>query len=186
MDESKNQNDAPKLPQPPLDPFFETYGIRILRALRRIIRAVDIHSRELNQNYQITAPQMLCLYSLVRRGPMMLSALAKHVHLSVSTINGIVDRLEAKGRVQRHRDDKDRRKVYIEVTATGRAVAQTAPSLLQERFSRALRALQELEQATIALSLERVVELMEAEHLDTSPNLLPNAEIQECNQENQT
>ena len=36
-------------------------GLRILRAMRRIIRSVDLHSRELYQRFQITTPQMVCL-----------------------------------------------------------------------------------------------------------------------------
>lgn len=161
------------------DKFFETYGLRVLKALRRIIRAVDIHSRKLNNDFQITAPQMICLYSLVNDGEMTQSKLSKQVSMGISTINGVIDRLEKKGLVIRQRDTQDRRKVFITVTESGKEVTKSAPSLLQERFSDALRNLPELEQAAIALSLERVVELMEAEHLETSPNLVPNSQINE-------
>ena len=65
------------------------------------------------------------------------------------------------------------------MTDAGEKITQSAPSLLQERFSDALRSLPELEQAAIALSLERVVKLMEAEHLEASPNLVPNSQINE-------
>lgn len=153
------------------DIFFETCGLRILRALRRIIRAVDIHSRKLNHDYKITTPQMMCLYSLAKGGAMTQTALARQVNMGVSTLNGVIDRLEAKGLVVRRRDVQDRRKVFVEVTEAGRSVTGSAPHLLQDRFSEALRGLPELEQAAIALSLERVVELMEAEHLDDSPHL---------------
>lgn len=68
---------------------------------------------------------------------------------------------------------------FITVTESGKEVTKSAPSLLQERFSEALRNLPELEQAAIALSLERVVELMEAGHLEASPNLVPNSQINE-------
>ena len=48
-----------------------------------------------------------------------------------------------------------------------------APPLLQETVEKQLRKLPELEQAAIALSMERMVLLMEAEDIDASPNLLP-------------
>lgn len=156
------------------DAFFETYGLRILRALRCIIRAVDVHSRHLNNHYKITTPQMICLYTLVQEGAMMLSDLAKQVNLGDSTVNGIVDRLEAKEWVRRHRSRMDRRKVYVEVTDSGREFAQNAPSLLQEHFFKALRELPELEQATIALSLERVVGLMDTGRVNESTEALEN------------
>ena len=157
------------------DTFFETCGLRVLMALRRIIRAVDIYSRKLNEEFKITAPQLICLYTIGKSQGITLSALAQEVSLGISTVNGIVDRLEEKGLVTRSRSCRDRRKVIIGVTEHGREVSKAAPALLQDRLSSALRELPELEQATIALSLERIVELMEARHLDTSPNLMPGA-----------
>ncbi len=159
------------------DEFFETYGIRVLRALRRIIRAVDIHSRKLNNEFHITAPQLICLYSLAQHQNMTLSDLAKEVSLGTSTVNGIVDRLEEKQYLSRTRSSEDRRKVALVITEVGREITRQAPMLLQDRLSASLRSLPELELATITLSLERVVELMEAEHLDASPNLLLDSKI---------
>lgn len=170
--QTDNQNKTP-------DNFFDTCGMRVLKALRRIIRAVDIHSRKLNNEFSITAPQMICLYSLVRGEEMTQSELSKEVSMGISTVNGVIDRLEKKGLVARERDAKDRRKVFVRVTDSGRELTKAAPSLLQERLSDSLRVLPELEQAAIALSLERVVELMEAGHLDASPNLVPNSQINE-------
>ncbi len=161
------------------DFFFETYGIRVLRTLRQIIRAVDIHSRKLNQAFRITAPQLICLYCLEREGAMTLSQLAEKVSLATSTTNGIVDRLEAKGLLTRTRSRQDRRKVDLVLTDAGRKLTHAAPALLQDSFSKALRQLPELEQAAIALSLERVVELMGVADLDTSPNLVPSSHLPE-------
>ena len=173
IEESKTVNIPPDVS----DEFFETCGLRVLKALRRIIRAVDIHSRKLNNDFKITAPQMICLYSLVKGGEMTQSELSKQVSMGISTINGVIDRLEKKGLITRQRDVEDRRKVFISVTESGKKITISAPSLLQDRLSDSLRGLPELEQAAIVLSLERVVELMEAEHLEASPNLVPNSQI---------
>jgi DNA-binding MarR family transcriptional regulator len=158
--------------------FFDTCGFRILSAIRRIIRAVDIHSRKLHSEFAITTPQMICIYELMRNDGITLSQLSKAVNIGNSTVNGIVDRLELKGLLTRQRSLKDRRKVLLHLTEAGRDITRQAPSLLQDKLSDALQNLPELEQVTIAMSLERVVALMEAEHLDTSPNLVPNGEIQ--------
>jgi len=149
-------------------------------ALRRIIRSVDIYSSKLNSEFKITAPQLICLYSIGQREGMILSELAKKVNLGISTVNGIVDRLEEKGHLTRTRSVKDRRRVVLIITSQGMDVAKSAPVLLQDRLSSSLRQLTDLEQAAIALSLERVVELMEAEHLDTSPNLVSGKNIVEA------
>ncbi|MBN1868417.1 MarR family transcriptional regulator [Candidatus Sumerlaeota bacterium] len=148
-------------------------------ALRRIIRAVDIYSRKLNTDFKITAPQLICLCSLVKVGRATLSELADEVSLGISTVNGIVDRLEEKGLLTRTRSSSDRRKLVLAVTQRGREVAESAPVLLQDRLSDSLRRLSELEQVTLALSLERVVELMKVGHLDASPNLAPGSSLNE-------
>ena len=145
--------------------------LRVLTALRRIIRAVDIHSRKLSTRHRITAPQLVCLLEVVAHGPVTASALSKLVHLSPSTLVGIVDRLVAKDLVTRRRDDLDRRRVLISPTETGTELARNAPSPLQDTLSVALSELPEHERDELALSLERIVDLMEARHLDAAPML---------------
>ena len=136
-------------------------SFRILRALRRIMHFVDTYSKKLAVDYHITGPQLICLYSIVREGPLTLSDLGRRVSLSMSTVNGIVDRLEYKGLVVRERKDRDRRKVLITATDTGRKLTAEAPLPLQDRLAQAITRLPEKEQISIVRSFERVVEMME-------------------------
>jgi DNA-binding MarR family transcriptional regulator len=151
------------------DEFFENIGLRVLLALRRINRAVDVHSRKLYQQLRITAPQMMCLYAIERSGALTLTALARSVALGPSTINGIIDRLEARGLVARRRSREDRRKVFVELSPSGHDLTHEAPSLIQDRFNAALRGLPAREQAAIARSLERIVDLMGAAEFTETP-----------------
>ncbi len=151
--------------------FTDKYGQRMLLALRRIIRAVDSYSRKLYSEHDITGPQLICLLAIVNDGPITLSSLGKLYHLSPSTVNGIIDRLEVKGLVVRTRDITDRRKWYISPTKAGIKLIKTAPSPMQDKFTEAVSRLPELEQAAIALSLERIVELMEVGRIDAAPIL---------------
>jgi len=143
------------------DIFLETCSFRLLIALRRIMHFVDAYSKKLAVEHHITGPQLICLYSIVREGPLTLSDLGRRVSLSMSTVNGIVDRLDYKSLVVRERKDRDRRKVLITATDTGRKLTAQAPLPLQDRFAQAIAGLPELEQVSIALSFERVVEMME-------------------------
>lgn len=145
--------------------------LRILRALRRIMQAVDIHSRKLAGQHKITTPQLVALLAIVERGPLTPTDIAGEVHLSNSTVVGILDRLESKGLISRERSTVDRRLVYISATDEGRALVASAPSPLQDVFANALRELPEMEQMAIALTLERIVDLMAAKHLDATPVL---------------
>lgn len=164
-----------KRPSPAAPDTGRELDLRIIRSLRRIIQAVDIHSRKLAAQYQITTPQLVALLCVAEAGPLISSDLARRVHLSDSTVVGILDRLESKGLILRERGTTDRRRVYVSITERGRTLAQSAPSPLQDGFSAGLRALPELEQTAIALSLERIVELMEAKDIDAAPMLTPGA-----------
>ncbi|MCD6249239.1 MAG: MarR family transcriptional regulator [candidate division Zixibacteria bacterium] len=147
------------------------YDLQVLRSLRRIIRAVDIYSRKLKTTHQLTAPQLICLLCVVEEGPLNSAAISKSIFLSPSTIVGILDRLESRDLVSRERDSNDRRIVNVTASDQGIKLAKLAPSPLQDNLANALLQLPMLEQATIALSLQRVVDLMEAEQLDAAPIL---------------
>ncbi len=153
---------------------MEPYELTILRSLRKIIRVVDIHSRKINTQFQITVPQLLCLYSVARNPEHTMSELAHDINLGTSTVNGIVDRLEAKELICRRRSDKDRRKVFLDLTKKGKRLIHHAPPLLQETLSKKMAKLPELEQATISLALKTIVQLLDAEDIDASANLIPN------------
>ena len=160
----RNIDNAPEVPK-------GSYDLRVLQALRRIIRAVDIHSHKLATQHKITGPQLACLLTIKEEGPLTNANLAKKVYLSPSTVVGIIDRLEEKKWVGRNRDSKDRRQVYISITADGQQLIEAAPSLLQDTLSSALMELPEIEQVSIVLSLEKLVDLMEARHIGAAPLL---------------
>jgi len=131
------------------------YDLSVMQSLRRIIRAVSLYSHQLAATYKITAPQLVCLLTIVNEGPLNLSRLSKQVFLSASTVVGILDRLEEKDLITRQRDHKDRRLIKVQATPKGEDLAAQTPSPLPTALANALKQLPELEQATIALSLER-------------------------------
>jgi DNA-binding MarR family transcriptional regulator len=143
----------------------------ILRSLRRIMRATDVQSRRLSAEYSITGPQVICLRTVHEDGPMTATALAKLVHLSSSTVVGIIDRLEQRAWVVRERSTKDRRQILIHVTDEGRDLLMRVPSPLQERLASGLSRLPEKEQVQLATSIERIVELLEVPDFGAAPLL---------------
>ncbi len=151
----------------------DRYDLRVMQALRRIMRATDLYSRRLATDYQLTVPQLICLHALLQEQPLNATSIAKRIHLSASTVVGILDRLEMKGLVKRERDSEDRRVVNVTVSEKGREVALKAPSPLEDRFSSVFERLPETEQEGIARSLQRIVDLIEAQDLDAAPMLVP-------------
>lgn len=148
------------------------FDVEILQSLRRIIRSVEMYSKKLSSHHKVTGPQLICLLTIGQHQPVIASRIAKHVHLSPSTVVGVLDRLEEKGLVTRERDLKDRRKVYVNLTEKGQELTSQAPSPLQDRLAQALHGLSPLEQSTIALALEKIASLMDRNPESSHPPLV--------------
>jgi DNA-binding MarR family transcriptional regulator len=144
----------------------------IVAALRRIIRAVDLHSRHLVHDVGLTWPQLAALRAAERLEECSIGALARAVHLGQPTLTGIVQRLERAGYVKRSRHEQDGRSVNITITPTGRNLLKNAPSLLQDRFRAELAKLKDWERLQTLASLHRIAEMMDVQALDASPLLV--------------
>jgi len=143
----------------------------VLVALRRVIRATDLHSRQLIKTANVTAPQLLLMQAIARQGGAIISKLAQEVSLSQATVTTILDRLEKRELVYRQRSEQDKRKVHVHLTDTGKTVLSTAPAVLQQQFSDRFDALQDWEQSMILASLQRIAHMMDAQDIDASPFL---------------
>lgn len=143
----------------------------VMSALRRIIRAIDIHSRALMQRCGLTGPQLIVLSRLAGGPPRTVGDLARAISLSQATLTGILDRLEARGLVVRIRDTVDKRRVSVSLTESGQALLAEAPPLLQDAFTSGFEGLTDWEQHQILSSLQRIVALMEARDVEALPIL---------------
>lgn len=143
----------------------------VLITLRRLIRATDLHSKQLVKTAGLTAPQLLLLQAIRGKGQVTIGALAKEISLSQATVTTILDRLEKRGLVYRERSSEDKRKVHAYLTDKGADIIRDAPTPLQEHFVRQFRDLRDWEQSMIISSLQRVALMMDAEHIDASPVL---------------
>jgi len=146
---------------------------QVIAALRRITRAIDLHSRLLLQQNGLTIPQLAVLQAIRRLQPITVGALARDIHLGAATVTGILGRLEKRSLVSRTRGDLDRRSVVLQLTDDGVKLVREAPSLLQDRFRRELAKLQEWEQTMILATLQRIASMMDAEEIEAAPVLVP-------------
>ena len=139
------------------------HDLEVLGSIRKIIHGFDVYSRRLSRQYGITAPQLVCLSAVIEQDDITAREIAWRIHLGPSTLVGVLDRLEAKGLIERRRDPCDRRKVLISATDQGRQFATSLPSPLEEHLDAALSRLSEREQAKIAAALAKVGEMIETE-----------------------
>lgn len=142
----------------------------VVIALRRIVRAIELHSQSLVHNVGLTGPQLLVLQALADfDGVASAGTLARAVHLSQATVTGILDRLERHGHVTRLRSTTDKRRVLVSLTPRAEELLAGAPQPLQQSFTRRFGELQEWEQTQLLSVLQRVVAMLEARDLAAPP-----------------
>jgi len=135
----------------------------IFMDLRRIMRAMDVYSRQLSSSHGLTGPQMLCLREVSEHGSLTTGDLARAIALSPATLTGILDRLEMRGLVSRERRPEDKRRVLVSLTPMGKEMSQELPSPMQERFGSRLAALPAEEQGVIRRALDKMADMMETD-----------------------
>ncbi len=143
--------------------------VRLTKRLRRIAREMDKYSRYIQDHYDITVPQLVCLQEIYQHGPLPLGVLTRIMSLNNSTVTGIVDRLEKRQLVRRLRMSKDRRRIHVEITSSGVQFIDQAPAPLQRRFVDRLQALSEDEIEDILAAVERLILLFESDDEPAEP-----------------
>jgi DNA-binding MarR family transcriptional regulator len=144
---------------------------QVLISLRRVIRATDLHSKQLVKTTSLTAPQLLLLQAIRDNGDVTIGEVAKKISLSQATVTTILDRLEKRELVKRVRSTKDKRRVHVYLTDKASEILKDAPVPLQEQFSAQFNDLELWEQTMIISSLQRIAQMMDAEDIDASPVL---------------
>jgi ribosomal-protein-alanine N-acetyltransferase len=91
----------------------------ILGSIRKINHAIAKRSKLAVSKSGVTLPQLSVMQELLRKGPMTASELSNSVSISISTLTGVVSRLEAKKMVKKNQSKRDRRSVVISITKKG-------------------------------------------------------------------
>jgi DNA-binding MarR family transcriptional regulator len=134
----------------------------VVQALRRIVRAIDVHSRALSREYELTWPQLAALCELERMGKCPVGQLAAEMHVGAPTVTGIVDRLERDGLVERFRGTEDRRQVLVGLTPQAESLLARGPSMLNSHLRKGLSRLSERQQTQVRNTLCRLADMMES------------------------
>ena len=149
------------------DPMVE----QVLMAMRRIVRAIDLHSHRLVRACGLTGPQLLLLQEIGRRVTPSSTELARAVNLSNPTVTGILNRLSQRGLIARERCESDRRRLQISLTPLGVEALDAAPTLLEDTLASSFADLQDWERSLILASLQRLAGIFHVEDLDAAPIL---------------
>jgi len=114
---------------------------------------------------EVTGPQRIVMQALVQSDGLSLKQLSAEVSLAHSTVSGIIDRLQAKGMVDRRRDDVDGRATIITASAEVREfLTNRMPELAMSPLLAALRTATPAEHATVVRGLRKLRALIERGH----------------------
>ncbi|MEU9330907.1 MarR family transcriptional regulator [Streptomyces canus] len=101
-------------------------SVELLARISRMQRVFDQHYKKLYEEFDLTLGEIDMLFTLRRSGPpytLTPGAFVKAVMVTAGAITNRLDRMEAKGLVERVRESTDRRSVQIRLTEHGKALA---------------------------------------------------------------
>lgn len=97
--------------------FRETLGL--------VYQRVNALQRDEKRCFGVSLSRCVTLETLLREGPLPVRELASQLGLDASTVTRSIDGLVREGLVRRTRDERrDRRRVFVALTARGRGLAQ--------------------------------------------------------------
>ena len=79
----------------------------------------------------LTYPQYITLTALWQEDKITVGRLCDRLLLETNTLTPILKRLEVQGHIKRIRDKKDERRVFITLTASGKALKKKAPKITE-------------------------------------------------------
>ena len=150
----------------------QLFSKEVLISLRKIIQAIDLHSKNLSKKYGLTGPQLIILQEIAATSQISVTELGRAISLSQGTVTGIISRLEKKELVYKRKSEKDKRRTELYITEKSMRILDNAPPPLQETFLEQFAEINDWEQMMIMSSLGRIVDMMEAKKIDASPILV--------------
>lgn len=143
----------------------------ILVFIRKIVRSVNIESKRIQKEYDISIPQLLVLNFLAEQKSLQSTPahIAKFLNLNPSTATGILQRMEKKGWIARLPHANDKRAAIIAITVRGSELQRKTPALMHEQISSRLEDLSEDRVEELRKAFETIIEFLDIDELDASP-----------------
>ena len=143
----------------------------VLINLRKIVRSVNLESKRIEKEFGISIPQLLCMHFLLGQPNYQatITSIAHYLNLNLSTVMGIVGRLEKKNLVARIPKPGDRRTTLVSLTTAGLQLLERSPELMHQQLSARLDALPEKQLTNLKESLDLLVSCFELDNESASP-----------------
>jgi DNA-binding MarR family transcriptional regulator len=145
-----------------------SHVLDFMRALWRVNHALERMSSRMEESIGVTAQQRMVIRWVGKDRDITAGQLAARLHVDAGTVSAACKRLERKGLLRRRRDERDRRRVVLALTATGRALDRPTAGTVESAISRWLertpsRDVQATDRVLTALSESLEVEAARAD-----------------------
>jgi DNA-binding MarR family transcriptional regulator len=128
-------------------------ALQISNAILKLNRLYRKNVDHFLRDFKLTKPQLQVIGEIYMERK-TIGQITDAIHLSYSTVSGVIDRLERDGWISRIRDASDRRVVWIQKEDKIDEIRTTIEFYSQRFFQDVLRGLQEEQLDTIVESLE--------------------------------
>lgn len=132
-------------------------SLQVLKKFRIIYGSVRQHFREIEQTCGVTGSQLWILQEIGKTPGIGVSELAARLSIHQSTGSLMVDKLVARGLVNKERNKDDQRRVGLRVTEETSKLLATSPGPAEGVLPEALQALPEYELLALDNSLSAVI-----------------------------
>jgi DNA-binding MarR family transcriptional regulator len=149
---------------------------RMVAAARASQNATDMFDESVGKLFGSNRTDARCADIVQRHGRITAGHLAEQSGLTTGAVTTVIDRLETSGFVQRVRDEKDRRRVYVELTDYAKQVGEVIFTPISDIYNDAMRYVPIENMRTIAEYLE-FVERVNRRHTTILQNHLPNTDV---------
>lgn len=143
----------------------------ILINLRKIVRSVNLESKRIQKEFGVSIPQLLCLHYLATKPGFQstMTGIADYLNLNLSTVTGIVSRLEKKQLLAKLPKTGDRRITIVSITESGMQLLDKSPELMHQRLSKKLSDLPDEQLMFLKDSLRILVQSFDLSKESASP-----------------
>ena len=137
-----------------------------IEQLRRAVQLFNAAERRLRGRHQRTGGSLSyghlrALFVLTAENEVTAGRLAREAELNPASVTAMVDQLEARGLVQRRRDDQDRRVCWISLTDEGRSEVAETEARWSRRLAEAFSDMPDKDLETASQVLERLAAVFE-------------------------
>jgi DNA-binding MarR family transcriptional regulator len=131
-----------------------TRAVELIRQVNRFLRAGDLGDATVGE---LTMAQVRVLFRLRNEGPLTSGGLAAALGVTLPTVTSVIDRLVARGLVERRDDPADRRRVILALAAEGQAIVERVQQGRRARLTAVVDGMDDAQRAMLIRGLEALV-----------------------------